>query len=139
MLNAFNHAGITVSIDDFGTGYSNLLMLSVLPAKELKIDKSFVTSMLENEKTYKLVETIMNIARTMEMNVVAEGIETEEQQAVLTRLGCDYLQGYLFSRPLPAEQVPWLLLQINSERQIIPLIKFKRTPHLFHKTMPDGV
>jgi sensor c-di-GMP phosphodiesterase-like protein len=50
LLNAFNHAGITVSIDDFGTGYSNLLMLSVLPAKELKIDKSFVTSMLENEK-----------------------------------------------------------------------------------------
>ena len=99
LLNAFNHAGITVSIDDFGTGYSNLLMLSVLPAKELKIDKSFVTSMLENEKTYKLVETIMSIARTMEMNVVAEGIETEEQQAVLTRLGCDYLQGYLFSAP----------------------------------------
>ena len=80
LLNAFNHAGITVSIDDFGTGYSNLLMLSVLPAKELKIDKSFVTSMLENEKTYKLVETIMSIARTMEMNVVAEGIETEERR-----------------------------------------------------------
>jgi diguanylate cyclase (GGDEF) domain len=100
LLNAFNHAGITVSIDDFGTGYSNLLMLSVLPAKELKIDKSFVTSMLENEKSYKLVETIMSIARTMEMNVVAEGIETQEQQEVLTRLGCDYLQGYLFSRPL---------------------------------------
>ena len=97
----------------------------MLPAKELKIDKSFVTSMLENEKTYKLVETIMSIARTMEMNVVAEGIETEEQQAVLTRLGCDYLQGDLFSRPLPAEQVPWLLLQINSERQIIPLNKIQ--------------
>ena len=56
---------------------------------------------------------------------MAEGIETEEQQAVLTRLGCDYLQGYLFSRPLPAEQVPWLLLQINSERQIIPLNKIQ--------------
>lgn len=123
LLNTFNHAGITVSIDDFGTGYSNLLMLSVLPAKELKIDRSFVTSMLENEKSYKLVETIISIARTMEMNVVAEGIETEEQEAVLTRLGCDYLQGYLFSRPLPAEQVPWLLLQINSDKQIIPIGK----------------
>ena len=99
LLNAFNHAGIVVSIDDFGTGYSNLLMLSVLPAKELKIDRSFVTSMLENEKSYKLVETIISIARTMEMNVVAEGIETEEQQAVLTRLGCDYLQGYLSPGP----------------------------------------
>lgn len=128
LLNAFNHAGIVVSIDDFGTGYSNLLMLSVLPAKELKIDRSFVTSMLENEKSYKLVETIISIARTMEMNVVAEGIETEEQQAVLTRLGCDYLQGYLFSRPLPAEQVPWLLLQINSEKQIIPINKIQTDP-----------
>lgn len=128
LLNAFNRAGIVVSIDDFGTGYSNLLMLSVLPAKELKIDRSFVTSMLENEKSYKLVETIMSIARTMEMNVVAEGIETEEQQAVLTRLGCDYLQGYLFSRPLPAEQVPWLLLQKNSDKQIIPINKIQTDP-----------
>ena len=128
LLNAFNHEGIVVSIDDFGTGYSNLLMLSVLPAKELKIDRSFVTSMLENEKSYKLVETIISIARTMEMNVVAEGIETEEQQAVLTRLGCDYLQGYLFSRPLPAEQVPWLLLQINSDKQIIPINKIQTDP-----------
>lgn len=128
LLNAFNHAGITVSIDDFGTGYSNLLMLSVLPAKELKIDRSFVTSMLENEKSYKLVETIISIARTMEMNVVAEGIETEAQQEVLTRLGCDYLQGYLFSRPLPAEQVPWLLLQINSDKQIIPINKIQTDP-----------
>lgn len=123
LLSAFNQAGITVSIDDFGTGYSNLLMLSVLPAKELKIDKSFVTSMLENEKSRKLVETIINIARTMEMYVVAEGIETEEQRAVLTELGCDYLQGFLFSRPLPAEQIPWLLLQINSQKQIIPIGK----------------
>ena len=128
LLNAFNHAGIVVSIDDFGTGYSNLLMLSVLPAKELKIYRSFVTSMLENEKSYKLVETIISIARTMEMNVVAEGIETEEQQAVLTRLCCDYLQGYLFSRPLPAEQVPWLLLQINSDKQIIPINKIQTDP-----------
>ncbi|MFJ3348830.1 putative bifunctional diguanylate cyclase/phosphodiesterase [Enterobacter bugandensis] len=128
LLNAFNHAGITVSIDDFGTGYSNLLMLSVLPAKELKIDKSFVFSMLGNEKSRKLVETIINIARTMEMTVVAEGIETDEQQAILTSLGCDYLQGYLFSRPLPAEQVPWLLLQKNSDKQIIPISKIQTDP-----------
>ncbi|HGN8724105.1 TPA: putative bifunctional diguanylate cyclase/phosphodiesterase [Enterobacter bugandensis] len=128
LLNAFNHAGITVSIDDFGTGYSNLLMLSVLPAKELKIDKSFVSSMLGNEKSRKLVETIINIARTMEMTVVAEGIETDEQQAILTSLGCDYLQGYLFSRPLPGEQVPWLLLQKNSDKQIIPISKIQTDP-----------
>ena len=125
LLTAFNQAGITVSIDDFGTGYSNLLMLSVLPAKELKIDKSFVSSMLENEKSRKLVETIITIARTLEMNVVAEGIETEAQRAMLVSLGCDYLQGFLYSRPLPAEQVPWLLLQKTSERQIIPIGKIQ--------------
>jgi diguanylate cyclase (GGDEF)-like protein len=140
LLTAFNHAGITVSIDDFGTGYSNLLMLSVLPAKELKIDKSFVSSMLENEKSRKLVETIINIARTMEMNVVAEGIETEQQQAVLTDLGCDFLQGFLFSRPLPAEQVPWLLLQKSPTNRLYQSVKFIRNPHLFHKKiMPDVV
>lgn len=134
LLNAFNQAGITVSIDDFGTGYSNLLMLSVLPAKELKIDKSFVSSMLENEKSRKLVETIIHIARTMEMSIVAEGIETEEQQAALTDLGCDYLQGFLFSRPLPAEQVPWLLLQKNSDKQIIPIGKINTdTPFVSQK------
>ena len=125
LLTAFNQAGITVSIDDFGTGYSNLLMLSVLPAKELKIDKSFVSSMLENEKSRKLVETIITIARTLEMNVVAEGIETEAQRAMLVSLGCDYLQGFLYSRPLPAEQVPWLLLQKTSERQIRPIGKIQ--------------
>lgn len=123
LLNAFNRDGITVSIDDFGTGYSNLLMLSVLPAKELKIDKSFISSMLDNSKNRKLVETIVTIARTMEMNVVAEGIETQQQREILTELGCDYLQGYLFSRPLPAEQIPWLLLQKNSDKQIIPIGK----------------
>ncbi|MDY1038929.1 bifunctional diguanylate cyclase/phosphodiesterase [Lelliottia sp. CFBP8978] len=123
LLNAFNDAGFIVSIDDFGTGYSNLLMLNVLPAKELKIDKSFVDSLLENEKSKKIVETIINVARTMEMVVVAEGIETEAQQQMLAALGCDYLQGYYFSRPLPAEQVPWLVLQNKSGKQIIPIGK----------------
>lgn len=84
--------------------------------------------MLENEKSRKLVETIINIARTMEMNVVAEGIESEQQQAVLAEMGCNYLQGFLFSRPLPAEQVPWLLLQKNSDKQIIPIGKNHSEP-----------
>ncbi|USR61974.1 putative bifunctional diguanylate cyclase/phosphodiesterase [Lelliottia amnigena] len=123
LLNAFSHAGVTVSIDDFGTGYSNLLMLNVLPAKELKIDKTFIDSMLDNNKSQKIVETIINVARTMDMVVVAEGIETAEQQQILANLGCDYLQGYYFSRPLPAEQVPWLVLQNKSDKQIIPIGK----------------
>jgi len=83
LLNAFNQTGIAVSIDDFGTGYSNLLMLSVLPAKELKIDKSFISSMLENDKNRKLVETIVNIAKTMEMNVVAEVLRRRSSKIFL--------------------------------------------------------
>lgn len=123
LLNEFNQAGYIVSIDDFGTGYSNLLMLNVLPVKELKIDKSFIDCMFENEKSKKIIETIIHVARTMDMVVVAEGIETEEQRQILAELGCDYLQGYLFSRPLPAEQVPWLVLQNKSDKQIIPIGK----------------
>lgn len=123
LLNLFNEAGFTVSIDDFGTGYSNLLMLNVLPARELKIDKSFIDGILINEKNRKIVETIIHVARTMEMNVVAEGIETEAQRQLLAELGCDYLQGYLFSRPLPAQQVPWLVLQDRTGKQIIPIGK----------------
>ncbi|MCG5044577.1 EAL domain-containing protein [Enterobacteriaceae bacterium 155047] len=123
LLNQFNEAGFTVSIDDFGTGYSNLLMLNVLPARELKIDKSFIDGILINEKNRKIVETIIHVARTMEMNVVAEGIETEAQRQLLAELGCDYLQGYLFSRPLPAQQVPWLVLQDRTGKQIIPIGK----------------
>lgn len=123
LLNQFNEAGFTVSIDDFGTGYSNLLMLNVLPARELQIDKSFIDGILINEKNRKIVETIIHVARTMEMNVVAEGIETEAQRQLLAELGCDYLQGYLFSRPLPAQQVPWLVLQDRTGKQIIPIGK----------------
>lgn len=119
LLNAFSHAGFTISLDDFGTGYSNLLMLSVLPARELKIDKSFIASMPENDKSRKIVLTIINVARSLEMKVVAEGIENEDQKAMLIEMDCDYLQGYLFSRPIPASQVPWRVLQDKSDRQII--------------------
>ena len=78
--------------------------------------------MLENEKSRKLVETIINIARTMEMYVVAEGIETEEQRAVLTELGCDYCRVSV-RQTFACRTDPWLLLQINSQKQIIPIGK----------------
>jgi predicted signal transduction protein with EAL and GGDEF domain len=113
-------------------------MLSVLPAKELKIDKSFVMSMLENEKSRKLVETIINIARTMEMNVVAEGIETEEQQAVLTSLGCDYLQGFLFPVLYLPNRCRGCCCRRTQTNKLYQLVKFIRNTYLFHKKiMPD--
>lgn len=114
ILNDFNRMGITVSIDDFGTGYSNMLTLKNLPARELKIDKSFVRDIRDNSKNVKIVATIIDIAHSMNMNVVAEGIETQDQQQLLTSLGCGYLQGFLFSRALPVKEIPQLLAHIES-------------------------
>jgi diguanylate cyclase (GGDEF)-like protein len=120
ILNDFNRMGITVSIDDFGTGYSNMLTLKNLPARELKIDKSFVRDIRDNSKNVKIVATIIDIAHSMNMNVVAEGIETQDQQQLLTSLGCGYLQGFLFAKALPAKEIPQLLAQMESTKNVPP-------------------
>lgn len=116
ILNDFNRVGITVSIDDFGTGYSNMLTLKNLPARELKIDKSFVRDIRDNSKNVKIVATIIDIAHSMNMNVVAEGIETQDQQQLLTSLGCGYLQGFLFAKALPAKDIPQFLAQLEKPK-----------------------
>ena len=117
VLNAFSALGITVSIDDFGTGYSNILMLKSLPARELKIDRIFVKDISENSKNTKIVSTIIDIAHSMNMRVVAEGIETQEQEILLTQMGCSMLQGFLFAKPLPAHKIHELIQQENSIKQ----------------------
>ncbi len=94
-----------MSIDNFGTGYSNMLLLQNLPARELKIDRSFMKDIRDDSKNVKIVSSIIHIAHSMNMNVVAEGIETEEQQRLLTQLGCDALQGSLFSEPVPPQDI----------------------------------
>ncbi len=109
LLTQFAQLGITVAIDDFGTGYSNMLMLKKLPATGLKIDKSFVKDIRENSRNVKIVSTIIDIAHSMNMRVVAEGIETAEQHALLTNMGCAFLQGFLFARPQPVEKISALL------------------------------
>ncbi|MGY5956947.1 EAL domain-containing protein [Kosakonia sp. BK9b] len=111
LLNQFSALGMTVAIDDFGTGYSNMLMLKKLPATELKIDKSFVKDIRDNSRNVKIVSTIIDIAHSMNMHVVAEGIETQEQHVLLTNMGCALMQGFLFARPLPVEKVSALLHQ----------------------------
>lgn len=117
ILNAFSALGITVSIDDFGTGYSNILMLKSLPARELKIDRIFVKDISENSKNTKIVSTIIDIAHSMNMRVVAEGIETQEQEILLTQMGCSMLQGFLFAKPLPAHKIHELIQSENSIKQ----------------------
>jgi EAL domain-containing protein (putative c-di-GMP-specific phosphodiesterase class I) len=98
-----------VSIDDFGTGYSSLSYFNGIPADELKIDKSFVMKMLEDDGYARIVRTIIKLAHGFGLRVTAEGVENHETADALAALGCDYLQGYHFSRPLPqAEFITWL-------------------------------
>ena len=92
--------GVRVSIDDFGTGYSSLAYLAKLPVEELKIDRSFVASMLDDSSALTLVSTIISLAHALKLEVVAEGVETEEQAKILHLLRCDQMQGYLISKPL---------------------------------------
>jgi len=97
--------GFRVSIDDFGTGYSSLGYLHRLPVDELKIDKSFVETMLKEERSMAVVRAIVGLAHGLELGTVAEGIETEEEAAALKALGVTYGQGFAFAKPLRAEQV----------------------------------
>ncbi len=100
ILDSYQGLGIEIAIDDFGTGYSSLSYLKHYPVKLLKIDKSFVASLRDFGADYHLCDGILRIARNLGLQVVAEGIENEEQQMLLSSLGCDFYQGYLFSRPL---------------------------------------
>ncbi len=101
--------GLEVSIDDFGTGYSSLAYLARLPVQILKIDQTFVATMIEDPGHRTLVSTMVSLAHALSLRVVAEGVETEEQAAMLAALGCDCLQGYLISRPLPEDALQRLL------------------------------
>ncbi|MFN3881844.1 MAG: EAL domain-containing protein [Nitrincola lacisaponensis] len=95
--------GISFSLDDFGTGYSSLSYLKRLPLDQLKIDKSFVSDMLHDKHHADIARTIVSLARSMELAVIAEGVETEEQRRMLEHFGCFAYQGYLFSRPITLE------------------------------------
>lgn len=101
--------GVGVAIDDFGTGYSSLAYLARLPAQTLKIDRSFVEAMHQDPAARSLVATIISLAHSLQLKVVAEGVETDAQAGILTALGCDELQGYLFAKPAPADVIASLL------------------------------
>ena len=96
--------GAALSMDDFGTGYSSLAQLHRLPFATLKLDRSFVIG-LDEGTTRPMVEAVLALARGMRLNVVAEGVETPAQRDLLSGLGCDLAQGYLFRRPVPEQEL----------------------------------
>ncbi len=116
-LTELRELGVRTSIDDFGTGYSNLTWLKDLPVDELKIDRSFVSNIIESRKDRRIVESIIGLAHAMDMKVVAEGIESEGVLHVLRDAGCDTGQGYFFSQPMAAIEFErcWLIEQHTAE------------------------
>jgi diguanylate cyclase (GGDEF)-like protein/PAS domain S-box-containing protein len=115
-ITMLHDSGIQFAIDDFGTGYSSLSYLRQLPVDSLKIDRSFLSDTLPGEQDQLIISAIIAMAHSLDMRVVAEGVETEAQRTFLTGLNCDEIQGYLFSKPLPADQAN-ALLQTHAYRQ----------------------
>ncbi|MDZ4255796.1 MAG: EAL domain-containing protein [Sulfuritalea sp.] len=109
LLRKLHAAGTKLAIDDFGTGYSSLAYLTQLPVQYLKIDRSFVNHMCTDPNSAAVARSIIGLAHNLHMTVIAEGVETEAQLGFLRKLGCDEMQGFLFSRPLPAEQFEAML------------------------------
>lgn len=108
-LEALRQRNLTIYIDDFGTGYSSLSYLQQLPVQVLKIDQSFVRKLDNSEGGTAIVRTIVALAKSLKMKTIAEGVETRDQLALLQDLGCDYAQGYLFSKPKPEDEITRLL------------------------------
>ncbi|WP_316631883.1 EAL domain-containing protein [uncultured Ruminococcus sp.] len=111
VVNSLRDKGFKIEMDDFGSGYSSLNMLTEIPIDVLKIDMQFIRRMLLDDKNLKLVRLVMDIAEFLDVPVVAEGVEEEEQLNVLRQMGCDIVQGYYFSPPLPAERFGELIRQ----------------------------
>jgi len=119
LLTQLREIGVQLSIDDFGTGYSSLSYLQRFPIDTLKIDRSFVTQMMENEENLAIVRTIVALAQNLGMDVVAEGVETEDQLKLLRKLECENGQGYLFSTPLGGGQLNKFISEYIPEATLV--------------------
>jgi len=116
ILSRLKELGFTISIDDFGTGYSSLSYLKRLPIDTMKIDRSFMIEADESHKDYKVLSTIIHLAQSMDMNIIAEGIESQQQESALLQLGCTQGQGFLFSEPLNAGDFYDFYYKVNMDK-----------------------
>jgi diguanylate cyclase (GGDEF)-like protein/PAS domain S-box-containing protein len=113
-LGTFHHHGFQIALDDFGTGYASLTHLKMFPVDVIKIDRSFVTNLCPGSDDAAIVDAVISLAHRLNMKVVAEGVEREEQAAYLAARGCDYGQGYLFGRAVPADAIERMMLTARS-------------------------
>ena len=109
--------GVSFALDDFGTGYSSLNYLKRLPVNNLKIDKSFLDTVLDNNSDQKIVRTMIDLARDLNIEVIAEGVEKSEQEQFLKTVNCGKAQGYLYSKPVPKMEACEVLHKVNVEVQ----------------------
>jgi EAL domain-containing protein (putative c-di-GMP-specific phosphodiesterase class I) len=112
-MREINNLGVRLAIDDFGTGYSSLAALKLFPIQKLKVDQTFIRNLATDNNDAAIVASVITLAKAMNLEVIAEGIETEEQLAFLRKKKCLQGQGYLFSRPIPAEECATILAQAN--------------------------
>ena len=110
ILRELNALGIRISMDDFGTGHSSLSYLRSFPFHKIKIDQSFVRDLVDRKDSMAIVRAILGLGRSLDMVTTAEGVETQEQLARLREEGCNEVQGYLFSQPRPASDIPLMML-----------------------------
>ena len=108
-MNELQELGVQISIDDFGTGYSSLSALKTFPVARLKIDKSFIDNVAEDENDQAVVSAVISLAQKLNMRVIAEGVETDQQVAFLLKNNCDEMQGYHYSKPVSAQAIGTLL------------------------------
>lgn len=118
-LRKLSAVGVRISLDDFGVGHSSLSHLKRFPVQELKVDRSFISCIGECQESDAIVRAIIGLAKAVGLQVVAEGVETEEQQALLAEMDCDVIQGYLISRPIRAEEVPALVARHGDEQDVL--------------------
>lgn len=117
LLKRIRAQGVSLSIDDFGTGYSSLAYLKRLPLDTLKIDRSFIQDVPRCRQDMEIVQAIIVMAHTLHLQVITEGVETTEQYQFLAQQGCDYLQGYLLSRPVPLGELRPILGELNQRHE----------------------
>jgi len=120
IVQSLKNVGISISLDDFGTGYASLAQVNSLPIDRIKIDKSFISTMVKSEQTAAIVNTIASLGHTLSVPITAEGVESEQIRAELRRVGCSEAQGWLFGRAVSADTVRTFLEMKQADGAEVP-------------------